>query len=84
MNVHEPAYAKANSRRLEKLDTATALALLGSAAFGRVVFTQNALPAIRPAASAGASSSPVRREPLTTRPASLASNKPFTLGSINP
>jgi nitroimidazol reductase NimA-like FMN-containing flavoprotein (pyridoxamine 5'-phosphate oxidase superfamily) len=48
MNVNEPAYATANSRRLEKLDTATALALLGSAGFGRVVFTQNALPAIRP------------------------------------
>lgn len=48
MNVNEPAYATAKARRLEKLDTATALALLGGAGFGRVVFTQNALPAIRP------------------------------------
>jgi len=35
-------------RRLTPLDPAEALALLASVSFGRVVFTQNALPAIRP------------------------------------
>ena len=48
MNVHEATYATTESRRLERLDTATALDLLASVRFGRVVFTQNALPAVRP------------------------------------
>ncbi|NIK59119.1 pyridoxamine 5'-phosphate oxidase family protein [Kribbella shirazensis] len=48
MNANEPAYATAIARRLENLDRDTALALLATAGFGRVVFTQHALPAIRP------------------------------------
>ncbi len=35
-------------RRLVELDRAQALALLGSVGYGRIVFTQGALPAIRP------------------------------------
>lgn len=36
------------SRRLESLDAATSLALLAGVDFGRVVFTRDALPAVRP------------------------------------
>lgn len=36
------------SRRMVELDRAQALALLASVTYGRVVFTHNALPAIRP------------------------------------
>jgi hypothetical protein len=39
---------KGGGRRLVELDRATALELLASMPYGRVVFTQNALPAIRP------------------------------------
>jgi nitroimidazol reductase NimA-like FMN-containing flavoprotein (pyridoxamine 5'-phosphate oxidase superfamily) len=48
MNANEPAYAASISRAVENLDRNTALALLATVSFGRVVFTQNALPAIRP------------------------------------
>jgi nitroimidazol reductase NimA-like FMN-containing flavoprotein (pyridoxamine 5'-phosphate oxidase superfamily) len=37
-----------NDRRLLELDRAEAMALLAAAAYGRIVFTQRALPAIRP------------------------------------
>ncbi|HEY3513900.1 pyridoxamine 5'-phosphate oxidase family protein [Kribbella sp. NPDC051137] len=36
------------ARRLESLDAATSLALLAGVDFGRVVFTRDALPAVRP------------------------------------
>ncbi|WP_350275708.1 pyridoxamine 5'-phosphate oxidase family protein [Kribbella sp. HUAS MG21] len=48
MNTNEKAHALSISRRVENLDRATALALLTTVGFGRVVFTQNALPAVRP------------------------------------
>lgn len=44
----ESAPAAARPRRTVELTGAQALGLLGEASFGRIVFTQHALPAIRP------------------------------------
>lgn len=41
-------HAQARPRRTVELDPAEALRLLGSTSLGRIVFTENALPAIRP------------------------------------
>lgn len=48
MNTDNTAPGPTISRRLESLDATTALALLAGVGFGRVVFTRNALPSIRP------------------------------------
>ncbi|WP_412078715.1 pyridoxamine 5'-phosphate oxidase family protein [Streptomyces xanthophaeus] len=39
---------EAASRRMQELDRAEALRLLGTVSLGRIVFTQQALPAVRP------------------------------------
>ncbi|MFJ5226507.1 pyridoxamine 5'-phosphate oxidase family protein [Streptomyces sp. NPDC088400] len=43
-----PRAAAAGPRRTVELDSAQALALLSRASLGRIVFTQRALPAVRP------------------------------------
>jgi nitroimidazol reductase NimA-like FMN-containing flavoprotein (pyridoxamine 5'-phosphate oxidase superfamily) len=48
MTANYSAPSATVSRRLESLDAATALALLAGVGFGRVIFTRNALPAVRP------------------------------------
>lgn len=48
MNIDTPQAVPAGPRRSIELDSDEALRLLGSASFGRVVFTRHALPTIRP------------------------------------
>ncbi|MFI8192624.1 pyridoxamine 5'-phosphate oxidase family protein [Streptomyces sp. NPDC085946] len=48
MPLHNAGPAPAGAHRSIDLDAAEALRLLGSVSFGRIVFTQHALPTIRP------------------------------------
>ncbi|MGW6706326.1 pyridoxamine 5'-phosphate oxidase family protein [Streptomyces sp. NPDC054956] len=43
-----PVGRRTASRRMQELDRAEALRLLGTVSLGRIVFTQQALPAVRP------------------------------------
>lgn len=48
MSDHSEALSASTSREIVALDRAAAMRLLASVSYGRVVFTQHALPAIRP------------------------------------
>ncbi|MFR9799811.1 pyridoxamine 5'-phosphate oxidase family protein [Streptomyces sp. MS06] len=48
MALHDARPTPVGSRRTIELDSRESLRLLGSVSFGRIVFTQHALPTIRP------------------------------------